>query len=171
MSKIKICPFCKKEVKAFWKAKTRDRDPCCKNCLSLYNEKYEKETKKVGGYPRTGSGKPREPSKNTAYSTIKQKPRKPTGEYKLFLSIYAQRNGKCEVTGELIPFDVSSFAHILSKGAYPRYRLNPDNIIMVKPDIHSLYDNSSQEKLLSKYPNAIIIYDRKAQLKYQYYNE
>lgn len=41
----------------------------------------------------------------------------------------------------------------------------------VKPEIHDLYDNSSKEKLLAKYPKAIIIYERKDKLRYQYYNK
>lgn len=103
------------------------------------------------------------------YSVITNKQRKPTGELKLFLQIYASRKGKCEITGHTIPFNISSFMHILSKGAYPSLRLNPNNIMMVVADIHYLYDNGSKDLLLTKYPSAKIIYDRKEELKQQYY--
>lgn len=95
---------------------------------------------------------------------------KTTGEYQLFLSIYAERKGICEITGKSLKFDVGCFAHILSKGAYPSYRLNPDNIIMMDKEIHDLYDNRSKEKLLDKFPEAQIIYDKKDKLRYLYYN-
>ena len=98
------------------------------------------------------------------------KRRKTTGELKLFLQLYADRKGRCEITGKMIPFDVNNFAHILGKKAYPSLRLDPDNIIHVKPEIHHLYDNSSKEKLLEKYPAAIKIYEKKNELRYRYYN-
>lgn len=168
----KICPFCKKQVNSFWKAKTRTSDPCCKNCVPLHEKKYgKKEKKEPESSTSTGGSKSKQSSGQTRYSTIKQKARKPTGELKLFLSIYAERKGICEVTGQQIPFNVSNFAHILSKGAYGEFRLNRDNIIHVHPDVHNYYDNSNKETLLSKYPEAIIIYDRKEELKRQYYSK
>jgi hypothetical protein len=103
-------------------------------------------------------------------SFIKPKPRKTTGEYTLFLKIYAERKGICQITGEQIPFNINSFLHILGKGAYPSLRLLENNILMVKSEIHHLYDNSSKEKLLEKYPRAYIIYELKDKLRYEYYN-
>jgi hypothetical protein len=93
--------------------------------------------------------------------SITTKRRKPTGELKLFLQIYAERKGKCEITGYTIPFNVRSFMHVLSKGAYPSLRLKADNIIMVQTDIHDLYDNRDKDMLLTKYPSAKIIYEKK----------
>ena len=84
------------------------------------------------------------------------------------MQIYSERGGRCEVTGKMVPLIPHSFAHILSKAAYPRYRLNPDNIILVDPDVHNYYDNSDKETLLKHYPSAAIIYDRKEKLKAQY---
>ena len=34
------------------------------------------------------------------------------------------------------------FAHIISKGAYPSYKLNPDNICLMTAGEHSLWDNA-----------------------------
>lgn len=110
--------------------------------------------------------KKNKPVKNYSITT---KRRKPTGELKLFLQIYAERKGKCEITGYTIPFNVRSFMHVLSKGAYPSLRLKADNIIMVQTDIHDLYDNRDKDLLLTKYPSAKIIYEKKEKLKQEYY--
>lgn len=75
------------------------------------------------------------------------------------------------MTGKMVPLAPSAFAHILGKQAYPGYRLNPDNIILVDPDVHHYYDNSDKETLLKHYPNAGIIYERKEELKHKYHNE
>lgn len=55
-------------------------------------------------------------------------------ESSLFLQIYEKRGGKSDLTWtyynkeELQSFQ---FAHILPKGMYPEYRLNPENIVFV----------------------------------------
>lgn len=116
------------------------------------------------------SSENRKPLKKAVIKPVRKK-YKPTGELALFLKIYAERKGLCEITGEAIPFDVGSFAHILGKGAYPSLRLDESNILMVKKDIHDLYDNQGKEKLLAKYPAAILIYEKKEQLKHKYYNQ
>lgn len=152
MAKLKTCSFCKCETEKLWFASP----PTCMkpNC------------RRQGGAER----KARKGEKvQKAYSSIKQKKREPTGEYKLFLSIYAERQGRCEITGEQIKFDVSNFSHILAKGAYPAYRLNPMNIAHIKPEIHSLYDTTDKETTLRHYPKAIVLYERKERLKQQYY--
>lgn len=102
-------------------------------------------------------------------TVIKKKPRKPTGELPLFIKIYVELGGICQVTKKWIPFDVWSFMHILSKGAYESLRLKKKNILMVDKRIHDLYDNSSKEKLLKEFPEAIIIYELKQKLKQEYY--
>lgn len=103
-------------------------------------------------------------------SSIKSKPRKPTGELQLFMIIYAECKGVCQITKKQIPFDVSSFMHILSKGSYPSLRLERTNILMVDKRIHDLYDNQGKEKLLRQFPEASIIYELKDELRSKYYN-
>lgn len=103
------------------------------------------------------------------YKPLK-KARKVTGELDLFREIFTERGGRCEITGEKLVFDPWCFAHILGKKAYPKFRLLKENIAMVKADLHTLYDNGSQEKLLEKYPGAIEIYHRKESLKTLYHN-
>jgi len=100
---------------------------------------------------------------------IKKKAKEPTGELALFREIFKEKNGKCQITGHDIIFDPSSFMHILSKGAYPRFRLYKKNILMVEPEIHHFYDCSDKEHLLFEYPKAKIIYELKEQLKIEYH--
>lgn len=50
------------------------------------------------------------------------------------MQIYEKRGGKSDLTGTYYhKEDLQSFqfAHILPKGMYPEYRLNPENIIFV----------------------------------------
>lgn len=116
------------------------------------NPKLPKEVKKVS-------------DKNKGENGFK----KPTGELAVFKEIYVEQKGCCKITGKKIDFHPDCFMHILSKGAYPNFRLYKKNIWFVEDEIHYLYDNSSQEKLLQHYPGAIKIYEQKDVLKIEYY--
>ena len=94
--------------------------------------------------------------------------RKATGELELFKRIYEDRAMKCCITDEHIEFDVNCFMHVLSKGAFPSYRLLEWNILMVKRRVHHLYDNEGRDKLLAEFPKAIVIYELKDFLKSKY---
>lgn len=66
----------------------------------------------------------------------------------MFLRIWEERPHFSEVSGKpLLPMGAEmwhwQFAHILPKGAYPRYKLNPDNIILLTPDEHYAYDHAT----------------------------
>lgn len=114
----------------------------CIDCLEL---------KLIWAHKRcqTCDGKHR--SKNT-----KQKPRKlirkkfnPTGEKEVFEQIARERAHVCFVTGRPIyQLTVSCYAHILEKALnkYPKYKLNPDNIVLVLPEVHTLYDHGFKEQ-------------------------
>ena len=102
---------------------------------------------------------------------LKQKAKEPTGELKFFKEIFIERNGLCEITGAKIEFHPISFMHMLSKGAYPKFRLKKENVMMVIPNIHHVYDNGNREYLLHLYPKAKIIYDKKEALKIEYYQQ
>ena len=55
-------------------------------------------------------------------------------ESSLFLQIFKQRGGKTDLVDNSISeeeLQSFQFAHILPKGMYPEYRLNPENIVFV----------------------------------------
>lgn len=147
------------------------KTPTCKHCGKEGHYQTFCPYKKRSPISKSqSSSENRKSLKKAVINPVREK-YKPTGELALFLKIYADRKGLCDITGEAIPFDVGSFAHILGKGAYPSLRLDESNIIMIKKEIHDLYDNHGKEKLLAKYPTAILIYDKKEQLKHKYYNQ
>lgn len=81
---------------------------------------------------RTGFG-----AKASTLSTV----RKPTGERPLFIALWAKCGGKSEVSGEpLFPPEHHLFhfqgSHLLPKGRYPDYRLDPRNIVMITCEEH-----------------------------------
>lgn len=39
------------------------------------------------------------------------------------------------------------FAHVIGKGAYPSFKLNPDNIVLLTMEEHILYDTGDLSKL------------------------
>ena len=110
--KLKICSICGNPSK-LW----RSSPPTCKTCAS----KQSKPIKQI--------------------SDKKKAEGKVTGELALFKAIWATRPHVCEVTGEqLKEFDVWNFAHILSKKAFPKFRLFDKNIVLMSRDAHSEYD-------------------------------
>ena len=59
----------------------------------------------------------------------------------MFQQIWNDREHVSEVSGRpLLPQGHPQwhwqFAHVLSKGAFPRYKLNPDNIMLMLPEEH-----------------------------------
>jgi hypothetical protein len=108
--------------------------------------------------------KKKEKIMNKSYSSIKQKSKEPTGEAEMFQSIWDTRKHISWLTGtdinqfeynnfgELVkhPLWINLFHHPLNKKNYSRYRLNPDNIILLLPqehlDIHSLGRDKLEEK-------------------------
>lgn len=82
----------------------------------------------------------------------------------LFNHVWNTRKHISEISGKnLYPpghwLFFHQFAHVLSKGAFPRYKLNPDNIMLMLPEEHS-----NQEQY-EKYQA------RKDELKAQYSRE
>lgn len=73
--------------------------------------------------------------------------KKPTGEKEVFESIWKTRPHKSFLTGHPLDFfNVSYFAHILSKGKYPKYRLKRANIILLTVEEHFLLDQGTSEQ-------------------------
>ena len=105
------------------------------------------------------------------------KKRKPTGEMNLFKEIWNARPHVSEISGRnlevfagrmsmLFP---NMFAHILDKKNYPNERNNPDNIMLVHPEEHTLIDQGTekQRKEYEKKYNCSfdIFYKKKEKLK------
>lgn len=94
---------------------------------------------------------------------------KSTKELALFKQIYKERGGKSEISGvPLMPPGTPrfhcQFAHILSKGAFPNFRLLKENVVLMTEREHQIYDfegtegrteydwvNEKKEELKSRY--------------------
>jgi len=72
----------------------------------------------------------------------------------LFAYVWATRPHVSELSGKPLLYPNSNkwhhqFLHVLSKGAYPSYRLNPDNILLGTPEEHAKqeeYDLFNEKK-------------------------
>jgi hypothetical protein len=73
--------------------------------------------------------------------------KKKTGELKLFMDIWEERPHYCEISKKHLgeDFSVTFFSHILTKGAYPQARLDPENILLVSNEIHHLIEFSDRK--------------------------
>lgn len=120
----------------------------------------------------------------------KYKPRKtaPTHKYgfktlpELFMAVVyaAPRPIICPVSGEDITklfsedFDIwkCCCAHILSRGKYPMWRLNPYNIVLLHPEAHKLFDQGTEAQRQGKKGwNWDYLYTLQEQLKKEYDDE
>lgn len=81
---------------------------------------------------------------------LSQRPKKSTGELAFFEKEWARRGGKCFITGEPIEFHPKSCFHILGKGAYKHFRLEPMNLIFVKQEFHDDWHILGQEECLKR---------------------
>ena len=87
----------------------------------------------------------------------------------LFKSVWFKRKHQCEVCGKALGNIPKTFyfAHILSKGAYPRYKFLEKNIALLCRDCHYSYDfrGVKEDKKFRKLLN------RKHKLKVKYYED
>ena len=103
--------------------------------------------------------------KKKVFSSIKKKFREPTGELSVFKEIFNERPRLSELSGFPIPeFDVFCFHHLLSKKAFPKFRLYKQNIIFITHFEHMEYHNGT----LSKDYKAILK-EKAEKLKQEYY--
>lgn len=87
--------------------------------------------------------------------------KKSTGELKLFKEIWEERKHKSELSGNpLLPYGHFQwhwqFLHILSKGTYPKWKLEKKNIILGTVDEHQNQDHIEKfiqlrQKLTAEY--------------------
>lgn len=96
--------------------------------------------------------------------------RKKTGELDLFKQIWTERPHESEVSGELLyEFSPAYFAHLLSKGAYPGFRLKKENIILMTFEEHQLFDHQTHKAKKDK--RFDWVFAKKEELKSEYYQE
>jgi hypothetical protein len=99
---------------------------------------------------------------------------KATGELDVFREIWKERKHVSFISGKpLKEFNVWCFAHVLSKGSSPKFRLNKENIVLLTPKEHVLFDNGSHENR-EAYAKANScswdeLYELKDKLKSEYY--
>ena len=97
---------------------------------------------------------------------------KPTGEKEFVIREWQKRPHICFITGEMIHElkPINAF-HILSKGAFPKYRLNPENLIFVQARFHHDWHILGQSACLAKDERWKHVIEMYEQLKKQYHNE
>ena len=101
---------------------------------------------------------------------------KASGQKTLFAQVYVAQNGKCWLTGSKLDIaraTATMFPHILSKGAYPKFKLYSKNVRFIAEErFHILYDCNSREDLEKEYPQYLDKiqewYDLKDELKAEY---
>jgi len=66
----------------------------------------------------------------------------PENQMAMFKEIWKEREHFSQITTSVpIFFDHFCFAHVISKGAYPRFKLLKQNIVLMTPQQHDVYDN------------------------------
>lgn len=70
----------------------------------------------------------------------------PEGELALFKQIWEERAHFSQVTPDQeIYYDPWCFAHVLSKGASPKFKLLRENIVLMTPQQHDVFDNRTDQ--------------------------
>ena len=93
--------------------------------------------------------------------------KKPKKELDFFKSIWDMRPHYCEVSGKEIPeFDIKCFSHVLTKGAYPEFRLYEKNIVLCLPYWHHQWEFGDRDCRELSW-----IKDLADNLKHEYYNK
>jgi hypothetical protein len=103
--------------------------------------------------------------------TPMKRKRRPTGEMELFKELWEKRKHRCFVTGQPLEFSHMICFHILGKGAFPSYRLNPSNIIFVNAQYHMDWHTMSKEELLKKDARWVYVFKMYDLLKQAYLSE
>lgn len=106
---------------------------------------------------------------NTIHDTtkVKSKLKKAnTGEFQMFKEIWNERPHVSELSGTKLPvFDTHSFHHLLTKQAYPEYRLVKENIVLLTRAEHRAVHDYSWQQLIEKDSRWETIYNRYLAMK------
>lgn len=95
-----------------------------------------------------------------------------SGQLELFMSLWMIRPHKSYINDEVIhDFNIQCFAHVLPKGSYPRYELNPDNIVFMTPDQHHRQHSEARSILEAEHPGWVKFFQLQDMLKLKYNTE
>lgn len=142
---------------------TRKQEGCggqglIKTSSRLLCESCEKDKKKA-------------PKLSKLLKDIQPREKESKGELALFMSIWATRPHRCQISGEPIKnFDIRCFSHVLSKGAFPNFRLYDKNIVLKSPEMHEEYTIKAESDLL-KDSRWKWFFDLKKELIAEYYSQ
>ncbi len=113
--------------------------------------------------PEPRKKKEPKPLKRTAI----KKEFKGRGYRKLYLEIWIERPHVSEISGKPIrEYDVCCFMHLLSKGAYPEFKLDKRNVFLVTREEHHRYDNVEREPL-KDLPEWQKVFELREELKFE----
>ncbi len=104
-------------------------------------------------------------------------------QVELFAYCWENKPHRCYVTDQKLdrwintPFAWSMFAHVLRKSAYPEWRLEPNNIVLLSPNyedysVHRLFDDGVMdeiekfEKLTGKSFRVLFEFERDQHVRY-----
>jgi len=137
-----------------------------KICISCNTEQYifsRKMCKVCASKNPKPKSNLREPVKKVLF--------KPSGELLLFQTIWSVRKHECAVCGEnLKDFDIWNYSHILSKAAFPRFRLYDKNIVLKCRKHHQEWETKANSDL-AKDPMWLSIIQLHQELIKEYYLE
>ena len=114
-------------------------------------------------------------STTPADSKEKRGVRKVSGEKVLFDLLFEERAKVSQVSGKPLISDKNhfqfywQFSHILTKGAYPKYRGLKENIKLVTPEEHDLWEHHKDK--IKDDPKWQWVFDKAEQLKSKYHEK
>jgi hypothetical protein len=112
---------------------------------------------------------------NSGINRIKTPPYKAKGEKVLFDLIWEERSHISQVSGKPLivdknnPFFYHQFSHILTKGAYPRFRGLKENIVLKTTTEH--YNWEFKRQALKDLPEWKWVFELEEKLKSNYYKK
>ena len=114
-----------------------------KICVSCEKEKYIYAKKMcMRCYGRAQKGKTNETKKNKRVGLLNNE----LSEIAVYNEIWSERVHRSEVSGEPLlpkghPMWHWQFSHVLSKGAFSKFKYDKRNIVLKSPDEHILWEN------------------------------
>lgn len=157
-----ICVECGKE-RPFGK-------PSLKLCIYCNKKRLEKRKQIQGKEKQPKIQKMLDSGQIKRANKTKPPKRKNTGEKELFLQIWEERPHVSEISGKSLGNEPKAiyFFHILGKGAYPAYKLNPDNIILTTEQEHIDWHSMGKDDLIQKEPKFKKVFEKYETLKSRY---